>query len=349
MNSKERVRAALYFEEPNRVPVSAEYVPEINKKLRQRVGDKETDVGAAMGNDMILTSHGFATSYYLKKGSEYYGEWGCKWKYFRNPSGSYTEVIERPLEDEKKIDSYKIPDPYNERRYESSRRIIEEYGKDYWIVGAIPCTIFEVSWGLRGLDKFMMDMISNKDFAHALMDKVMKFPLVAGKKLIELGVDMLLTGDDVAMQTGMMISLTLWREYFKPRYAKLYSEFKKLNRTIKIAYHSCGNCEAILDEMYEIGLDVINPIQPSAMNPGEIKKRYGKKLALWGTLDEQRILPFGTPDEVRAEVKRLIKDCAPGGGFILTPAHNIQADTSIENILAFYEAAREYGQYPIHL
>lgn len=349
MNSKERVRAALCFEEPDRVPVSAEYVPEIKKKLRQRVGDEEKDVGVTMGNDMVITHHGFAASYYLKEDSEYYGEWGCKWKYFRNPSGSYTEVIERPLEDEKKLDSYKIPDPHNERRYESSRQTIEEYGKDYWIVGAIPCTIFEVSWALRGLDKFMMDMVSNKDFAHTLMDKVMEFPLAAGRKLIELGVDMLWTGDDVAMQTGMMISPALWREYLKPRYANLYREFKKLNPTIKIAYHSCGNCEAILDEMHEIGLDVINPIQPRAMNPGYIKKRYGKKLALWGTLDEQRVLPFGTSAEVKAEVEILIRNCARGGGFILAPAHNIQADTSIENILVFYEAAKECGQYPMYL
>ncbi|MCK4418407.1 hypothetical protein KAV79_01225, partial [Candidatus Aerophobetes bacterium] len=127
------------------------------------------------------------------------------------------------------------------------------------------------------------------------------------------------------------------------------SEFKKLDPTIKIAYHSCGNCEAVLDEMHEIGLNVINPIQPGAMDPVHIKKRYGKKLALWGTLDEQNILPFGTLDEVKAEVKRLMKNCAPGGGFVLAPAHNIQADTSVENILAFYKAAKEYGQYPIRL
>ncbi len=349
MNSKERVKIALSFEEPDRVPVSADYVPEIRKKLRQRVGPEEIDMGVAMGNDMIITTYGFCADYYLKEEPEYYGEWGCKWKYFQNPSGSYTEIVERPLENEKKLDSYKIPDPYDERRYEPSRQIIEKYGKDYWIVGAIPCTIFEVSWGLRGLDEFMMDMVSNKDFAHTLMDKVMEFPLVAGKKLIELGVDMLWTGDDVGMQTGMMISLALWREYFKPRYAKLYSEFKKLSPSIKIAYHSCGNCEPILDEMHELGLDVINPIQPGAMNPVYIKRRYGKKLALWGTLDEQKILPFGTPEEVKTEVKRLIKNCAPGGGFILTPAHNIQSDTSMENILAFYKAAKDYGQYPIHL
>lgn len=349
MDSKERVRAALAFEEPDRVPVSADYVPEIKKKLRQMVGDEEQDLGITMGNDMVFTCHGFATGYYLKDDPEYYDEWGCKWKYIQNPTGSYPEVIERPLKDERKLDSYRIPNPHDDKRYSSSRQIIKRYGKDYWIVGSIPCSIFEVSWGLRGFEKFMVDMVSNKDFAHALMDKVMEFPLVAGKKLIELGINMLWTGDDIAMQTSMMVSLPLWREYLKSRYARLFNEFKKLNSNIKIAYHSDGNCEPILDEMYEIGLDVINPVQPACMNPSYIKKRYGKKLAMWGTMDVQHVMPFGTPKQVKAEVKRLIKVCAPGGGFILAPAHNIQADTKIENIFTFYKAVKEYGLYPITL
>ncbi len=349
MNSKERVRTALAFEEPDRVPVSATYVIEVEKRLKPMVEPEGLDTGIHFGNDMILTGHGFSTGYYLKEDPEYYDEWGCKWKYFYNQSGAYPEVVERPLEDEKNLDSYKIPDPYNEERYASSKEVLDKYGDNYWIVGSIPCSIFEVSWGLRGLDKFMMDMVVNKDFAHALMDKVMEFPLVAGKKLIDMGVDMLWTGDDVAMQTGMMISPKLWREFLKPRYAKLFSEFKKQNKNIKIAYHSDGNCEAILDELYEIGLDIINPVQPACMEPGYIKKKYGKKLAMWGTMDVQNVLPFGTPQDVKKEVRRLIKDCAEGGGFILAPAHNIQSDTSMENILAFYEAAKEYGEYPIKL
>ncbi|AOQ23636.1 hypothetical protein MTAT_12180 [Moorella thermoacetica] len=346
MNSKERVKVSLAFEEPDRVPISATYVPEIAQRLREVVGEQELDLGVAMGNDMILTGHGFSMSYYYKDTDVYYCEWGVKWQRFNNNYGSYWEIVEHPLAgDDSKLNSYKIPDPYDDQRYNPSRKIIETYGHDYWIVGSIPCTIFEVAWALRGLDTLMMDMVLNKDYAHALMDKVMEFPLVAGKKLIELGVDMLWTGDDVGMQTGMMISPELWREFLKPRYAKLYSEFKQLNPNIKIAYHSDGNCEAILDEMYEIGLDVINPIQPKAMNPSYIKRRYGKKLAMWGTLDIQEILPFGSTADVRTEVKRLIDECAPGGGFILAPAHNIQADTPVENILAFYQAAREFGEY----
>ncbi|MEW5785138.1 MAG: uroporphyrinogen decarboxylase family protein [Bacillota bacterium] len=347
MNSKERVRTALSFAEPDRVPVSAAYVPEISKRLRTVVGDGEPDLGVALGNDLVLTAHGFATGYYLEEDDEYYDEWGCKWKYFQNKTGSYPEIIERPLQDETMLDSYRIPDPYIDSRYETSNEIIAQYGKDFWIVGAIPCSIFEAAWGLRGLDTLLMDMVCNKDFAHALMDKVMEFPLAAGQKLIDLGADMLWTGDDVAMQTGMLMSPEMWREFLKPRYAAMFREFKRANPKIKLAYHCDGNCESILDEMHEIGLDVINPVQPACMNPAEIKKKYGKKLALWGTMDIQRTLPFGTPGEVRAAVNKLIATCAAGGGFILAPAHNIQSDTSVENIMEFYKAARDYGGYPL--
>lgn len=350
MNSKERVLTALNHQEPDRVPIFASYVPEEVTKIKAHFKkDDITEILLELGNDMIMVGHGFATSYYLKDDEEYYDDWGCKWRYFSNKSGRYPEVVERPLADKSKLDSYKIPDPHKPGQYAGSKAVIDKYGKDYWVFACIACSIFECAWGLRGLDELMMDMVEDEDFVNALMDKVMEFPMVAGKKLIELGIDMLWTGDDVGMQTGMMISPAMWRQYLKPRYARMYSEFKKLNPNIKIAYHSDGNCEAILDEMFEIGLDIINPIQPACMNPADIKKRYGNKLSMWGTMDIQHILPFGTPAEIDAAVKQLIKDCAPGGGYILAPAHNVQSETSIENIMAFYKAAKEYGRYPINL
>ena len=350
MNSKERILTALNHQEPDRVPVFASFVPEEIKKIKDHFKSEDiTQTLLELGNDMIMVGHGFATSYYAKEDDEYYDDWGCKWKYFQNNSGRYPEVIERPLSDKTKLNSYRIPDPYNDEQYKGSKSVIEKYGKNYWVFACIACTIFECSWGLRGLDELMMDMVEDKDFVHELMDKVMEFPMVAGKKLIEMGIDMLWTGDDVGMQTGMMISPGMWKEFLKPRYAKLFSEFKKLNPNIKIAYHSDGNCESILDDMYEIGLDVINPIQPACMNPAYIKKRYGKKLSMWGAVDIQHLIPFGKPEEIDAGIKQLIADCAPGGGFIMGPAHNVQADTSIENILAFYKAAKKYGQYPVKL
>ncbi len=340
MNSKERVRAALDFVEPDRVPFSAAFVPEIASKLREEVGYQEPDLGAALGNDVVCIPQGFANGYYLKDEDTYTCEWGCKWRRVENNTGEYTEVYERPLEDHpERLGSYKAPDPYDDSRYDAARELMARYGGDHWITGAIPTTIFECAWGLRGLDNLLTDMLINKEFAHALMDKVMEFPLIAGKKLISLGADMLLTGDDVAMQSGMMMSMDMWREYLKPRYAYLFGEFKKENPKIKLAYHSDGNCEAILDELCEIGLDVLNPIQPACMDPVRIKQKYGRRLALWGGLCIQFILPNGSPEEVRAEVRRLKTSVGKGGGYILAPAHNIQSDTSLKNIKAFYEEA----------
>jgi uroporphyrinogen decarboxylase len=141
------------------------------------------------------------------------------------------------------------------------------------------------------------------------------------------------------MQTGMMISLDMWRTYFKERYATLFAECKKANPNIKIAYHSCGNCREILDDMIEIGLDVLNPLQPMAIDPFEIKKRYGRKLSLFGGVCVQRLMPYGSPQEITSVVGRLVAECGRGGGYIVAPAHHIQADTSLENLKAFYEAA----------
>ena len=345
--SKERVRGALNFEEMDRPPVYAAYVPEVRRQLRRVTGEVEPDLGVALGNDMVMLSQGFATGYYLKDEPEYTCEWGCKWRTVKNATGEYTEVFERPLEkDPALLDSYRAPDASDEARYEQDRETMRRYGKAHWMVGNTPCTIFEAAWGIRGLENLLMDMVLEKDFTHALFDRVMQFPLTADKKYIEMGVDMLWLGDDIATQQGMMISLDTWREYFKPRYAAMFAEYKRMNPAIKLAYHSCGNCEGILDDMAEIGLDVINPIQPAAMDPIAIKKRYGKRLALFGGLCVQYVLPNGTPEEVRCEVRRLKEKVGQDGGYILAPAHNIQSDTPLENVLAFYdEALREVEKY----
>ncbi|CAA7601387.1 Uroporphyrinogen decarboxylase [Acididesulfobacillus acetoxydans] len=340
LRSKERVQMALSHEEPDRVPFTATYVPEVVKRLRAVKGEGEYDVGVAMGNDCVKTAVGLEMSFYGSNDPEYTCKWGIRWRNVTNYTGHYTEIIDHPLAgDESQLDSFQIPDPLEESQYDDCRKIIKRYGKEKWIIGSCQISIFEASWYLRGLDQFMMDMALNKDYAHALMDKVMQFPLKAAKKYIQLGVDMVWFGDDVATQTNMMISPPMWREYLKPRYAKIFEECKKTNPNTKIAYHSCGNCEAIIPEMIEIGLDVLNPIQPASMNPFEIKRKYGKDICLFGGLDVQHTMPFGTPELVRTDVKRLIEGCGKGGGYILSPAHHIQSDTSNENIFAFYAAA----------
>lgn len=346
MNSKERVRAAIAHREADRVPVFSTYTPETALLLREASGSREPDIGVAMGNDLVKDCVGLESSYYLSEDSTYVCPWGITWRNVYNHTGHYTEIADFPLAgDESKLDAWDIPDPTDPRLYEPVKRLLDRYGSDRWIVGSCQCSIFEASWYLRGLDQFMVDMALNPEYTDALMDKVMEFPRRALKEYIALGVDMVWLGDDVSTQRNMMISPGMWRRYLKPRYAALFKEFKELDPDIKIAYHSCGNCEAILPEMIEIGLDVLNPIQPLAMDPLMVKAKYGKELTLFGAMDVQQIMPFGTPAEIDAEVRRLIEGCGPGGGFILAGAHHLQSDTDVGNILAFYEACRKYGAY----
>lgn len=342
MKSRDRVRAALNFEETDRPPVSATFVPEIEKRIRAANGIDEPDLGAALGNDMVKTCVGLEMSFYGQPEPEYVCPWGIRWRYVRNEHGVYTEMVEHPLAGDKaRLDTYQIPDPEEDSQYDTFREMKKLYGDEKWMVGSSQISIFEACWYLRGLEQFYMDMALEQDYCCALMDKVMRFPLVAARKHAELGADMVWFGDDVSSQQGMSISMDMWRRYLKPRYAELFAAPKKINPDIKVAYHSCGNCEAILDDMIEIGLDVLNPLQPLAIDPFKIKKRYGNRLALFGGLCVQQTMPNGTVEEIKSSVKRLKDECGKGGGFILSPAHHIQADTSLENIMAFYEAALE--------
>ena len=143
----------------------------------------------------------------------------------------------------------------------------------------------------------------------------------------------------------MIIAPKTWREFFKERYATLFSSFKRKNPDIKIAYHSCGNIIPIIGDLIEIGLDILNPVQPHAMAPAELKKRFGKNLCFWGGIDIQQVLPFGRKIEIEKEIRLRISQLNGNGGLILSPAHNIQCDTSIENVLLFYKLAKKFGKY----
>lgn len=347
MKSRDRVLMTIEHEQPDRVPVCATFVPEIEKILKEKY-HPDGDLGVTLGNDMIKISSGLENSFYYSSDPTYVCPYGITWKNIKNQTGHFTEIIRHPLAGaEQNIYDYVMPDPTKATDVlDAVKAAVTRYGKDKWIIGSCQCSVFEAAWYLRGLETFMMDLAMEEDYAYTLLDKVMQYPLQMGLQFIDLGVDMVWLGDDIATQQNMMISPAMWRKDLKPRYADMFAAFRKRNPDIKICYHSCGNLQAVVDDLVEIGLDVLNPIQPLAMNPAQFKKRFGKNLTMYGTLDIQNIMPFGTPEDVRKEVKNLISDCAPGGGFILSPAHHIQSDTSIANIEAFYQAARDFGRYP---
>ena len=352
MKHRERVEMALNRERPDRCPMQISFTPEFAARLRadmeihgRRVhnphgGGNTYELERALGEDMLLTSVGWANSYYMDT-MPYEDEWGIQWKLQRYDTpfgeGYYTEISHHPLADDNAVSSYQPPDPNRPGLYVDSERMVRDFSDEYWIVGVTVTTIFETAWALRGLEQMMLDMILDPDLANHLLDIPYHYHLAAAKKLAALGVDMIWTGDDVGSQNQMLISPDMWRTFLKPRMADFVSEVKAINPAIKVAYHTDGNVEPIIPELIEVGIDVLNPIQPASMNPAEIKRKYGDKLCFWGTVDEQHTLPFGTPADVEAEVRERLRTVGQDGSLILAPTHHVQLDTPLENFWAMVD------------
>ena len=327
--------------------------PEVEAHLMRETGAADVfSMRVALGHDCLMTSVGLVASYYMSEEREYVDPWGITFARipYSHGAGAYTEMVGHPLEgDDSLLASYRTPDPEEPRQYDTVRSLIERFGKTHSIVGGVHCSAFEGPWYLRGMERFLQDMLINKDYAHELIDRVSGFYLAAGSRLIRMGCDILMAGDDVGTQDRMLISPALWREFIKPRYGRLFGAYKRENPALRIAVHICGSIEPIIDDLIEVGVDILNPVQPLAMSPARLKKRFGSRLSFWGAVDDQKVLPFGSPQDVEAEVRLRIAELAPGGGYILCSSHNVQPTTPVDNIHAFYRAARDYGAYPLDL
>jgi uroporphyrinogen-III decarboxylase len=271
----------------------------------------------------------------------YVDEWGIGWdiQSYETPFGigHYTEIIGHPLADDNAISNYQPPDPSRAELYADAARMIREFKDEYWIVGVTVTTIFETAWALRGLEQMLVDMATNPDLVNLLLDIPYHYHLTAAKKLVEMGVDMVWTGDDVGAQDKLLFSPGMWRQYLKPRMANFIAELKTINPHIKIAYHSDGNILPLIPELIEIGVDVLNPIQSACMDPAQLKREYGDNLCFWGTIDQQYTLPFGTPKDVAAEVMLRLETVGRDGGLILAPTHHVQLDTPLDNFWAMID------------
>jgi uroporphyrinogen decarboxylase len=255
--------------------------------------------------------------------------------------GRFTEVVVHPLAEDGAMERYQPPDPTRPELYQDAARMIAEYKSEYFIAGATVTTIFETGWALRGLDRLLMDFVERPEMAEAVLDIPFHYHLEAAKRPVEMGVDMIWTGDDVGSQTGMMISPRMWRKYLKPRMAEFFATLKRLNPELKIAYHSDGVIDPIVGDLVEIGMDILNPLQPNCVDPARLKREYGDRISFWGSIDEQYALPFGTPEDVTREVQERLETVGRDGGLIIGPTHNVQLDTPMENFWAMMKAIKE--------
>lgn len=282
-------------------------------------------------------------------------EWGVKWA--QPESSLYMDPVDFPLKGEltrERLAEFPYPDPYQEGRFAGLKEEAERMRETGCAVmfSLYGLGLFDMAHLLCGMESTLMNMLLEPALMGELFDRIKEFQMKVWEKLLEtLGdnVDVCLHSDDLGMQKSPMMSPEVYRSLLKPRHTELFSHIKKSAKTdVKLLLHSCGSVRALIPDLIETGIDALNPVQVSAagMDTKELKKEYGSELCFWGGgVDTQDVLPHGSVQEVKDEVKRRIDDLAPGGGFVFAAVHNIQPDVPPENIRAMWEAFQEHCTY----
>lgn len=358
MNSRERFLKTIQGGVPDRPPIIATFTPQVAEKLSNHLNlpyeppfdsmlstrISHMDLLTTLGNDAIgvAACSPIDAPTVENENGIIENEWGMK---FKNV-GLYNEFCDHPLKNaatKKDIENYRFPNPYAPGRFDAAKANIAKYKDHFGIFGDLETSIFETAWYLTGLEKFLMDLMLQAEYVEPLLDKIMDINTKIGIRLIEEGVDMIWAGDDFGTQESLIMDLDTWKLYFKPRIQYMFDQFRSVNPDIKIAWHTCGSVVPLIPEFIDLGLDILNPIQPMAkdMTPEYLKENFGKEISFFGGVCVQNLLPNESPSEIREEVIYRKKTLGKNGGYIIGPAHNIQDDTPIENIIAFFEAAKE--------
>ncbi len=383
MTSKERVLKTLNHEEPDKVPydLTSTLVSGIHyiayNKLRDYLGleKKQTELFdrvqglARVDDDMlerlevdtrgVLTGNPFGWKLQLEETPEYeqYTDvWGITWRKPK-PHGLYYDMVKHPLKGARfeDVKRYRWPDPKDQHRLEGMKEEAAQLAQSDCLVvlGTVGMTVglLQTFQWLLGYEDSFYALAADPDMTHHIVGRLAELDIEFWEWAIPyLGDDIkvVLYADDFGMQTGPVFSYEMFERYFKPWYAKIFSVIKAKKSDLYIFFHTCGSSRYILPDLIESGIDILNPVQYTShdMDPVQLKKDFGKDITFWGGgVDTQKILPNGTPQQVKDEVKQRIEDFAPGGGFVFNTVHNIQADVPPQNIMVMWEALQEYGKY----
>ena len=383
LSSRERVIKALNHKEPDRVPLdigagpTTSIVMEGYEKLKDHLNIDEESVLLEMdqnfrlakisnkimsilGSDCYPIGINLPVNFKPVKISKdsFIDIWGITYKkvFYNNGSCFYYELQKSPLAEAtiEDLKNYNWPDPYDE----GYTMGLEDEVKDlfdntqYAIVGGADLkNLWGSSFMLRGYENLLMDVAINQKFFISLMEILLEINMIVTGRFLDITgkhLQVFRTAGDMATQNGLLLAPEAFRKLIKPFY-KEYFEFIKSKTDAKIFYHSCGNITGLLDDLIDVGVDIINPVQVSAMGDmKKIKKRFGKDLVFWGGIDTQDILPNGSVCDVEDEVRERIKEMAHEGGYVLAAVHNIQPDVPAENIIAMANASRKFGIYPLN-
>jgi len=333
MKPREVVRAQISHRETETVPYTLPFEESVGERLDEHYGNvqwRKRLVPFIVGVGAVDTDpKERIDEKYVRDG------YGGIWRQDLRPWH-----LEKPPLNTPSFDGYVFPSPesfYRPAWKEVARKTCEAF-PDSFLIGNLGWGLFERSWNLRGFENILMDAVAEPDFFEEVLDRLMRLYLAFVEYTAELPVEGILFGDDWGDQRGVILGPDRWRRFLKPRWARIYEAVHRHGKTVMA--HSCGSVAEIIPDLVEIGLDVLESVQPEAagMNPYELKRHWGDKIAFWGCLGSQSTIPFGTPDSIRREISTLKRDMSKGGGFVLAPAKPLQPETPTLNAVAIVES-----------
>ncbi len=330
---RQRVLTAFRHQQPDRTPYQITYTEPARRKLE--VHFQSTALDDLIGNHLAKYRARPLDVPLPGQPGFFRDEWGVVWN---RTIDENIGVVDDFLLKERSLEGYQFPDPLNPGRYDRLPAFIAANPQRFRYA-SIGFALFERAWSLRSMTELLVDMLQAPEWVDELFDAITAFDLAVLDQLLRYDLDGILFGDDWGQQTGLIFGRRLWRRFIKPRMAQLYARVRQAGKVVLI--HCCGQVQELFPELIEIGLDVFNPFQPDVMDPYAIKKQYGDRLAFYGGVSVQGLLPLGTPAEIRREVRRLMREVGQGGGFVVGPSHDMPGDIPLENLLAFI---RVYSQ-----
>jgi uroporphyrinogen decarboxylase len=333
MNNRERVLAALEHRQPDKTPYHIGFTQVAHARMADYYGDPRFE--EKLGNCLTITWCEPAGSWREVAPDVWEDQFGVRWN--RSVDKDIGVVCNRVVAPDT-LAALRLPDPDDPTRYAHLPGLAAA-GGDRYLVVELGFSHFERAWTLAGMENVLMWMVEDKPLAHALLDRIVEFNLqVIARVCARECVDAMLFGDDWGQQRGVIMGPKLWREFLKPRVRQMYDAVRRSGKRVFI--HSCGKVDELFPDLIECGVSVFNPFQPEVIDVVDVKRKYGRELSFFGGISTQRTLPYGTPQETRDEVRRLIDQVGRDGGYIASPAHAIPADAKPENIAAMIEVLR---------
>jgi uroporphyrinogen decarboxylase len=352
MNKRQNLLSLIKRSGFEKVPIDFNLCPSLYEKFSKYAKEKDINInnlGSFYGIPDLspepIDSEIFKKYYtsQLKKGTVF-DDYGVAHEPGSEAAFHMTKML-HPME---KFDSVEqvLSYPYLDYSYSSNTKQKEHVSiahKNGMVsIGYMQCTIWETSWYLRGMENLMVDMMNDDPMAEVLLDKITHNAAIRTKSFAESGVDAIFLGDDVGTQNSIMMSERLYIEWIKPRLKKVIDAAKSVNPDVSIFYHTCGYVTPFIPHLIDVGVDVLNPVQPECMDFDEIHAEFGDRISFFGTIGTQTTMPFGTPDEVRREVFKNLDIAGVKGGLLVAPTHVLEPEVPIENVFAYIQSCYDY-------